>query len=94
MDPNTVFEGINDSQFSKIKKILDSQFKYKITDPQQGVKESLVISTTEGNVSLTYYSKGKVLLQSSPSNSVYAKLVEDLANMLSIGPTKKIEVII
>ena len=93
MDPNTVFEGINDSQFSEIKKILDSQFKYKITDPQQGVKESLVISTTEGNVSLTYYSKGKVLLQSSPSNSVYAKLVEDLANMLSIGPTKKIEVI-
>jgi len=92
LDPNTVFEGIDDSKFDEIKKIVDSQFKYKIKEPQQGVKESLVIDTTEGNISITYYAKGKVLLQSSPSNSVYAKLVGDLANTLSTSPTKKVEV--
>ena len=93
MDPNTVFDGIDDSKFNEIKKIVDSQFKYKTKEPQQGVKESLIIDTTEGNISLTYYSKGKVLLQSSPSNSVYAKLADDLANTLSVSPTKKVEVI-
>ena len=93
MDPNTVFEGIDDSQFNKIKKIIESQFRFKPIEPQQGVKEALVIDTTAGNISLTYYKTGKVMLQSSPSNSVYVKLVADLANMLSIGPIKKVEVL-
>ena len=93
MDPNTVFDGINDSQFKKIKEMIDSQFKYKSNELHQGVKESFIIDSTEGKISLTYYNKGKVMLQSSPSNTVYAKLVADLANTLSKDPTKKVEVI-
>lgn len=92
MEPNTVFDGINDDQFESIKKIIEQQFEYDTKELTPGQKASFVLNTTEGNISLHYYFKGKVMLQSSPTNTVYAKLVSDLANQLSISPIKKIEV--
>lgn len=58
---------------------------------QQGVKDTFQINTTEGKISFTYYIKGTLMIQSSPSNTVYAKIASDISDSLSIKPVTKTE---
>ena len=93
MKPNTVFENLSNDDYMKIVNDLKSRFTITERPIQQGTKEAFTIKTTEGKINFTYYKNRKFMIQSSPSNSVYVTLIENMSKILSITPTEKEEII-
>jgi len=91
LNPNTIFENISKVNFAKIKEDLKSRFSLIDRQLQQGMTDTFEIKTTEGRINFTYYSNGKLMIQSSPSNTVYTKMVLDISKSFSLEPVEKIE---
>ncbi len=92
LKPNTIFDNISPENFEKVKDDLKTRFKIVYRELQQGMAATFEINTTEGKVNFTFYLKGKLMIQSSPSNTVYVKIVDDITKLLSIEPVNKIEI--
>lgn len=93
MSPNKVFVHVSEDNFQTIKKHIESNFKIGAKASQVSVKESFEINTTEGKISIIYYKSGKLMLQSSPTNSVYSSLISVVAQIVSLAPEEYIETI-
>jgi len=93
LKPNTVFENLSNDDYMKIVNDLKSRFTITERPTQQGTKEAFTIKTTEGKINFTYYKNRKFMIQSSPSNSVYVILIENMSKILSLTPTEKEEII-
>ena len=90
---NIVFKNLTSEDFLKITDELKSRFTLIERPIQQGTKEAFTIKTTEGKINLTYYNNGKFMIQSSPANTVYASITEEISKSLSIKPNEKKEII-
>ena len=93
LNPNTVFKNLTSNDYEKIVNDLKSRFPITNRPIQKGTKEAFTIKTTEGKINFTYYNNRKFMIQSSPKNTVYASIVEDVSKSLSITPNKKEEII-
>jgi len=93
LNSNTVFPYLDGDEFQAVKDKLKQRFSLVNKAIPQGALESFEINTPEGKINFKYYKKGKLMLQSSPSNSVYASIVDEIINTFSKVPDKKIEVI-
>lgn len=93
MKPNTVYENLSGDDYIKIVNELKSRFTLIERELQQGTKEAFTIKTTEGKINFTYYNNGKFMIQSSPSNTVYVSITQDISKSLSITPNEKEEII-
>jgi len=78
--------------FEDIKKELKSRFRITDKQIQKGTTDAFEINTTEGRINFTYYTNGKLMIQSSPTNTVYAKIVTDISESLSLEPAQRIEI--
>ena len=93
LKPNTVFENLSGDDYVKIVNDLKSRFTLIDRSIQQGTKEAFTIKTTEGKINFTYFNNGKFMLQSSPTNTVYASIAQDISKSLAIVPNEKEEII-
>ena len=93
MKPSTVFENLNNTNYTKIVNELKSRFTLVIRPIQQGTKEAFSIKTIEGKINFTYYNNEKFMIQSSPTNTVYAAIIQEISKSLSITPFEKEETI-
>ncbi len=84
MNSNVVFTDFSENEFQTLKDSLKKRFSLVNKTIQQGTKEALVIDTPEGKINLIYYNNGKLMIQSSPSNSVYASVVDEISSSLII----------
>ena len=93
LNPNTVFENLNIDNYSKIVNELKTRFVLIERPTPQGTKEAFTIKTTEGKINFTYYNNKKFMIQSSPTNTVYASIAGNISKSLSISPNEKEEII-
>ena len=93
MKSNTVFENLGDDDYAKIESDLKSRFTLIERRIQQGTKKTFTIKSTEGRINFTYYSNHKFMIQSSPTNTIYSSIVENISQSLSIYPYEKEDVI-
>jgi len=93
LNPNTVFENLTSGDYEKIVNELETRFTLIDRPTPQGTKEAFTIKTTEGKINFTYYNNGKFMIQSSPTNSVYVSIAQEISKSLSITPYEKEEII-
>lgn len=93
MNPNTVFNYLSGDEFQAVKDKLKQRFSLVKKTIPPGALDAFEINSPEGKINFKYYKKGKLMLQSSPSNSVYASIVNEITSSFSKVPDKKIEVI-
>lgn len=93
MDSNTVFPYLSGDEFQAVKNKLKQRFSLISKAVQKGTLEAFEINTSEGKINFKYYKKGKLMIQSSPSNSVYASIVNEISKSFSKVLDNKIEVI-
>jgi len=89
--PNTLFENLNVDDYTKIVNELKSRFTLTTRPIQQGTREAFTIKTTEGKINFTYYNNGKFMIQSSPTNTVYCTITQDISKLFSTTPFEKEE---
>lgn len=84
------FKNISPLVYEEIKNFIKSNYKIQIsTKKPPGLEESFDI--LEESIKVHYYTKGKLLFQSSPTNKTYAKLVSDIDERFSLNSLDKIE---
>lgn len=93
MNPNTVFNYLSGDEFQAVKDKLKQRFSLDKKTIPPGALDAFEINSPEGKINFKYYKKGKLMLQSSPSNSVYASIVDEITSSFSKAPDKKIKVI-
>jgi len=93
LNSNTVFPYLSGVEFQAVKDNLKQRFSLVTKTIQKGTLEAFEIVTPEGKINFKYYKKGKLMIQSSPSNSVYASIVDEITNSFSKVLDNKIEVI-
>ena len=76
-------------EFQAVRDKLKQRFSLVTKTIQKGTLDAFEIVTPEGKINFKYYKKGKLMLQSSPSNSVYASIVDEIINTFSKVPDKK-----
>jgi len=69
----------------------DLKLRFRLTDKaiQKGTKESFEIDTNEGKINFTLYNNATLMVQASPTNTIYASFVDDVSKFISKEPTKK-----
>ena len=78
------FKNISPSAYQEIKDFIKLQYKIKVLEKTSpGLQESFEISSE--SIKAHYYTKGKLLFQSSPTNTTYAKLVSDIDEKFSLN---------
>ena len=78
------FKNISPSAYQDIKDFIKLQYKIKVLEKTSpGLRESFEISSE--SIKAHYYTKGKLLFQSSPTNKAYAKLVFDIGMTFSLN---------
>lgn len=90
MKPYHTFKNITPSIYEEIKIFIKSNYKIQIlpkTPP--GLKEYFDILSE--SIKVHYYTNGKLLFQSSPTNKTYAKLVFDIDKKFSLNTLDEIE---
>ncbi len=89
MNPNTVFKNVYERNFEALKD--DLKLRFRLTDKaiQKGTKEAFEIDTNEGKINFTLYNNRTLMVQASPTNTIYASLVDDVSKFVSKEPTKK-----
>ncbi len=76
--------------YEEIKNFIKSKYKIKILEKTSpGLKESFDI--LDEAIKVHYYTKGKLLFQSSPTNKTYAKLILDIDDKFSLNSLDEIE---
>ena len=93
MNSNTVFPYLSGVEFQTVKNKLKQRFSLVNKAVQKGTLEAFEINTSEGKINFKYYKKGKLMIQSSPSNSEYASIVNEISKSFSKVLDNKIEVI-
>ena len=83
MDPYSVFTNFRESEFQNLKGKLKERCELTNKPVQPGTKEALQIDTPDGKITITYYKNGKLMVQSSPSNTEYELLVNDIIEYFS-----------
>ena len=74
MKPNHTFQNISRSIYQEIKDFIEIKYKIQISEKTApGLEEAFDI--VNESIKAHYYKKGKLLLQSSPTNKTYANLV-------------------
>lgn len=83
MNSYHVFPNVRESQFQDLKGFLKERYRLNNKPIQPGTKEALEVDTTNGKITITYYKNGKLMVQSSPSNTEYELLVNDIIEYFS-----------
>ncbi len=78
MDPYSVFTNFRESEFQNLKGKLKERCGLTNKPVQPGTKEALQIDTPDGNITITYYNSGKLMIQGSPSNAGYEWLATEV----------------
>jgi len=86
---NTVFPDLTESDFQIVKDYLNKSFTLINKATPQGAKQAFDIETKEGKTSFIFYNKGKLMIQASPTNTIYASIVNEITKSISKQPTKK-----
>jgi ribonuclease HIII len=84
------FKNISPSVYQEIKDFIKLKYKIRILEKTSpGLKESFNILSE--SIKAHYYTKGKLLFQSSPTNKAYAKLVFDIDIKFSLNTLDEIK---
>jgi len=87
---NHTFKNISPSVYEEIKNFIRSDFKIQIsTKKPPGLEEHFDILFE--SIKVHYYTKGKLLFQSSPTNKTYSKLVSEIDEKFSLNSLDEIE---
>ena len=77
MKPNHTFTNISRSVYQEIKDFIKLKYKIQVLEKTSpGLEEAFDILNE--SIKAHYYTKGKLLFQSSPANKTYANLVSDI----------------
>ena len=83
MNPFSVFPNFRESEFQNLKGKLKERCKITNKPTQPGTKEALQIDAPDGKITITYYNSGKLMIQSSPFNSEYVWLSNEISKYSS-----------
>jgi len=83
LNPYSVFPNFRESEFQNLKGKLKERGGLTNKPIQSGTKEALQIDTPDGKITITYYKSGKLMIQSSPSNSEYVWLANEISKYFS-----------
>lgn len=90
MQPYHTFKNISHSKYEEIKKFIQSKYKIKVLPKKSpGLEEYFDILYE--SIKVHYYTNGKLLFQSSPTNKIYAKLVFDIDKKFSLNTINEID---
>ncbi len=90
MKPNHTFTNISRSVYQEIKDFIEIKYKIQISEKTApGLEEAFDI--VNESIKTHYYKKGKLLLQSSPTNKTYANLVSDINRKFSLNSLDDME---
>ena len=90
MNSYHTFKNISPSVYQGIKDFIKLKYKIKVLEKTlPGLEESFDISSE--SIKAHYYTKGKLLFQSSPTNKAYAKLVSDIGIKFSLNTLDEIK---
>lgn len=91
MKPNTVFPNLGVAACSRIINELKARFASAERSAPQGARQAVEITTPEGRINLICYNNGKLMIQSSPDNPVYASIVSSISESACLLPVEKPE---
>jgi len=81
---NHTFTNISRSEYQKIKEFINQRYKIRVLGKASpGLEESLDILSA--SIRVQYYAKGKLVFQSSPTNTAYADLVSKIDRKFSLN---------
>ena len=84
------FKNISPSVYQEIKNFIDSRYKIRVSEKTlPGLAESFDILFE--SIKVHYYTKGKLLFQSSPTNKTYANLIPEIDRKFSLNSLDGIE---
>ena len=84
------FKNISFSIYQEIRNFIELKYKINVLEKTSpGLKESFYI--LDESIKVHYYTKGKLLFQSSPTNETYVKLVSDIDDKFSLNSLDTIE---
>ena len=90
MKPNHTFEKISRSVYQEIKNFIKLKYKIQVLEKTSpGLEEAFDILYE--SIKVHYYTKGKLLFQSSPTNKTYANLVSDIDKKFSLNTLVEME---
>jgi rRNA-processing protein FCF1 len=93
LDANTIFKDVTYDSYVKLKQGLAKIYNIIDKSLQQGVKDVFEINTLDGRIVFTYYHKGILMIQSSPTNTDCSKLIGKISEMMLSKPEKKYNVV-
>jgi len=83
LKPNYTFTNISRSTYQEIKDFIKLKYKIQVLEKTSpGLEESFDVLNE--SIKAHYYTKGKLLFQSSPTNKTYANLVSDIDRKFSL----------
>ena len=84
MKPYHTFENISPAVYEEIKNFIKSKHKIQILEKTlPGLEEAFDVLSEF--IKVHYYTKGKLLFQSSPTNKAYAELISDIDRKFSLN---------
>ena len=90
LKPYHTFKNISPSVYQEIKNFIKLKYKIKVLSKTlPGLTESFEILCEF--IKVHYYTKGKLLFQSSPTNKTYVKLVFDIDKKFSLNTLDEVE---
>ena len=90
MKPNHTFEKISHSVYQEIKNFIKLKYKIQVLEKTSpGLEEAFDILYE--SIKVHYYTKGKLLFQSSPTNKTYANLILDIDKKFSLNTVVEME---
>lgn len=90
MKPNHTFTNISRSTYQEIKDFIKLKYKIQVLEKTSpGLEEAFDVLNE--SIKAHYYTKGKLLFQSSPTNKTYANLVSDIDREFSLNSLDEME---
>ena len=90
MKPNHTFTNISHSVYQEIKDFIRLKYKIQVLEKTSpGLEETFDVLNE--SIKAHYYTKGKLLFQSSPTNKTYANLVSDIDREFSSNSLDEME---
>ena len=77
-----------EKNFEALKDDLKLRFRVVEKAKQKGTKEAFEIDTNEGKINFTLYNNKTLMVQSSPTNTIYASIIDEVSEFVSKEPTK------
>ena len=90
MKPNHTFTNISRSAYQEIKDFIGLKHRIRVLEKTSpGLEEAFDVLNE--SIKAHYYTKGKLLFQSSPTNKTYANLISDIDEEFSLNSLDKVE---